>query len=344
MKKIKKGLKYLGLLLLVLAIAFHDLVIYGFSQARGQLKIVYNAVPIQQYLDDPDYPDSLKQKLLLIREVKEFAFDSLGIDYSENYSTMYDQQGKPLMFVVSACAPFQFEPREWSFPLIGTFSYKGFFNEKMAVDLEKKLAQEGLDTNIRTAGGWSTLGWFKDPVLSEMLKRDEGRLAELIIHELTHGTLFVKDSLKFNENLASFIGEQGALRFLKHQYGDDSEELKAYRHRLSDKNKYTQHILRGTWHLDSVYKSMPEDWAEEQKLKVKLETINEIVESIDTLGLNNYHLYRKFLEERTINNTFFMSYVRYQGHEEILKRELRERFKGNIELMLRNYKERYPSL
>ena len=74
--------------------------------------------------------------------------------------------------------------------------------------LEKELKEEGLDTNIRTAGGWSTLGWFEDPILSNMLNDSEAGFAELLIHELTHGTLFVKDSVRFNENLATFYWDQ----------------------------------------------------------------------------------------------------------------------------------------
>jgi predicted aminopeptidase len=54
------------------------------------------------------------------------------------------------------------------------------------------------------------LGWFTDPILSKMLMRSEGDLANLIIHEMSHATIFVKDSIEFNENLATFIGDRGA--------------------------------------------------------------------------------------------------------------------------------------
>lgn len=99
------------------------------------------------------------------------------------------------MYVVTACAPFAFQPRMWHFPVVGSFPYKGFFEKNKALAEAKKIKEEeGLEVSVRTAGGWSTLGWFKDPVLSNMLNRSEGDLANLIIHELTHGTLFVKDS------------------------------------------------------------------------------------------------------------------------------------------------------
>jgi predicted aminopeptidase len=52
-----------------------------------------------------------------------------------------------------------------------------------------------------------------------MLERGEGDLANLIIHEMVHATIFVKDSIDFNENLATFIGDRGAEQFLIATHG-----------------------------------------------------------------------------------------------------------------------------
>ncbi len=224
----KKIILSILIILIALIAINYELVNYGISQAKGQLKIVRNARPNQEVLHDPNFPDSLKTNLRLVDEIKKFAFDSLGINFSNNYSNVYDQKGKDLMFVVTACEPFKLEPKEWSFPIIGTFSYKGFFDKEKAISLENELKEEGLDTNIRTAGGWSTLGWFEDPILSNMLDDDEAGFAELLIHELTHGTLFVKDSLRFNENLATFIGIKGTELYLTRKYGEGNDLLVAY--------------------------------------------------------------------------------------------------------------------
>ena len=341
----KKKILY-GLLLLVTLVVLTNwnLIIYGISQARGQLEIVYNSQPIEVFLNDNDFPDSLKNKLRLIPEIKRFAFDSLGINYSENYSTMYNQKGKPLMFVVSACEPFKLEQKKWNFPFLGSFSYKGFFNKGMAGKLEEELKNEGLDTNIRTAGGWSTLGWFKDPILSGMLKRGEGQLAELIIHELTHGTLFVKDSLKFNENLASFVGENGALLFLKNHYGENSEYFKIYQQSLSDDELFKNYVLKWASKLDSTYGSFTAEMTVNEKLNVKTSMIKEFKEDVDNLNLNNKSRFVDFLNRQEINNTFFMSYIRYGVYQNLLKEELASKFNGDIKVMLKSYKQKYPSL
>jgi len=331
-------------LVFVWVIYNRELVSYGIAQAKGQLKIVRNAMPVEQYLSDPATPESMREKLLLVQEIRDFAFDSLGINHTDNYTTLYDQKNKDLMWVVTACEPFDLQPYEWKFPIIGTFSYKGFFEQEKAMSLKNALDLEGYDTNIRTAGGWSTLGWFKDPILSDMLKRPEGDLAELIIHELTHGTLFVKDSLEFNENLATFIGVKGAERFLEMKYGLRSEVYKAYTGSESDSRKYAAHMIRGANDLDSLYKAMNASLSIQQKKALKEEAISKIVNATDTLLLNQKERYRRYISSLNPNNAYFMSYLRYRGELEILEREFQEIYRSDIRAMLSAYKQKYPSL
>lgn len=344
MGSIKKVFFVVLALLAGLLIYHHKLVMYGLSQAGGQLEIVWHARPIEEALHDPDFPDSLKANLRLIDEIKRFAFDSLGINFSKNYSKVYDQKGRELMFVVTACQPFRLEPMQWSFPLIGSFSYKGFFNERKAIALEATLKDKGLDTNIRTAGGWSTLGWLQDPILSNMLAESEADFAETIIHELTHGTLFVKDSLRFNENLATFIGIKGTELYLMNKYGDNSQELLSYKNVWSDRNLVSEHILRGTFYLDSIYNNLDQDLDLEVKLKTKDAAIKKIIETIDTLALANKQRYINYYLKNRPNNTLFMSYLRYRGDLRILENELRDNYQGDVKLMLEDYKLKYPSL
>ncbi len=341
---VKKILFAFFFILLIFLIINFDLVIYGISQAEGQLTIIKNAKPIPEVLENPGFPDSLKTNLRLVEEIKKFAFDSLGINFSENYSTVYDQKGKELMFVVTACEPFMLVSKEWSFPLIGSFSYKGFFDEKKAQKLEKELKEEGLDTNIRTAGGWSTLGWFKDPILSNMLADDEADFAELIIHELTHGTLFVKDSVRFNENLATFIGIKGTERYLSEKYGPENKMLSTYQQQWKDRNKLTNHILKGANYLDSLYKTMKPEQFITLKLNIKETAIDHIINSIDTLDLSYKQKYLDYYRKLKPNNTFFMSYLRYRGEYTQLETELEHTYQNDIKKMLEDYKTKYPSL
>lgn len=344
MALIKKLLLAILFLIIVFLSFNHKLVLYGLKQGLGQMEIIINARPNAEVLDDPDFPDSLKVNLRLVDDIKRFAFDSLSINFSENYSTVYDQKGKELMFVVTACKPFELVPKEWKFPLIGTFSYKGFFDEQKAIALAAELKAEGLDSNLRTAGGWSTLGWLQDPILSNMLNDDEAGFAELIIHELTHGTLFVKDSVRFNENLATFIGIKGTELYLTAKYGVENENLLSYQKAWEDRNKLSEHILRGAVYLDSLYKSMDNDLSIETKQISKDDAINKIITSIDTLNLNNKQKYIDYFLKLKPNNTFFMSYLRYRGDLNVLEEELIDNYDGDIKKMLDDYKVKFPSL
>ncbi len=50
------------------------------------------------------------------------------------------------------------------------------------------------------------------------------------------------------------------------------------------------------------------------------------------------------MEDRDVNNTFFMSYIRYNGEIEILEEELKTTYDNDIKKLLSDFKERFPSL
>ena len=163
---LNKAFKFFSLFIFVFCFWNCNSIWYGIQQGKGQLKIVYGAEPVSQFLEDSTYSDSLKEKLRLIKEIKTFAIDSLGINPSENYEKLFDQEGKPVMWVVTACEKIKLEPYYWKFPFLGKFSYKGYFDQKKAIKEEQKLKDQGYDTDIGIVNAWSTLGWFKDPIMS----------------------------------------------------------------------------------------------------------------------------------------------------------------------------------
>jgi len=339
----KRAVYILLLLILATGIWHRALIYYGYVQAKGQLDIVFNARPVEEFLQDPNTPDSIISKLRLVEEVRNFAFDELGIEYSDNYTSMFDQKGKPLMWVVSGSEPFALKPYMWGFPIVGTFPYKGFFDPDMAVAERDRLMDEGYDSGIRNAGGWSTLGWLDDPILSEMLKREEGQLAELIIHELTHFTLFVKDSVEFNENLASFVGKQGAIQFLKGKFGSDSEELQTYLRSEEDYDKFVKYFIDGAQRLDSLYLGFPDELSDDQKIVLKNTLINDIVEGVDSLQFHQPERFHKKIRSENVNNTYFLSYLRYRSKQDIFMIEFENQHYNNVRSFIEHYKSIYPA-
>ncbi len=335
-----RTVEVLFILLLGWCVLNFRLVSYGVDQGIGELHIIRNARSIEDIIRDPAVPDSLKLKLNFIEEIKRFAVDSLGMKQSKNYTTFYNQHGKPLLWVLSASEKFALKSYQWKFPIVGSVGYKGFFRYEKGKKEENKLIEKGYDTDYNTTSAWSTLGWFRDPVFSNFLNRSAGQLAELIIHEMTHATLYLKSSVDFNENLASAIGEEGAEQFLIYKFGAESEELKDYRERNEDYNLFAAHFLYGARQLDSLYNHFA-SLSPEQKDQRKQKLINQIVTSLDTVSFHRKTRYTQLFEKKHFpNNAYFLGFTRYDSQKEEMKKELKKTFHGTIKLYLQSLKDK----
>lgn len=344
----KKWIKFvLNVFIICLALCcliWNQLVIYGLEQGAGQISLIIQAQPVEEILNDPTFPDSLKIKLKLVGEIKQFTVDSLGLNPSRNYTTVYNQHDKPVLYTISACEPFSFKAKEWTFPFLGAVSYKGFFDKKKAKNEFNKLILQGYDVDMYSPSGWSTLGWFRDPVQSNMLEKSNGVLTNLIIHELSHGTLYVKNNVNFNENLANFIGDKGTELFLKHKFGKDSPPYIKYEHRKADEKIFTNYMLSSTKRLDSLYHSFSTENEFIKKAKKK-QLITEIVLGVNRLPLYKPKNYFEFsLQAFSEGNAFFMSFTRYDSQYELFDKEFKEKFNSNLRDYLLFLKKTYPSL
>ena len=340
----KLSVKNIFLLLavaLAIVLAFNfKLVGYAIEQARGQVHVIWNARPIEEVLEDKSFPDSLKRTLRLVDKIKSYAIDSLHLKPNDNYTTVYDQKGKEILWVVTACDPYKFEPITWSFPIIGSFTYKGFFDYAKAVDLAKTQKDEGYDVHLRSVSGWSTLGWFNDPILSNMLNGGPGELANTIIHELTHGTIFIPDSMTFNENLATFIGNRGALNYLESEYGEASDEYQKYKSRKNDSRKITQHIVAGAKAIDSLYLSI-ENEPDSVKLLEKTKFIERIINEMDTISFSNKSFYSGYFDNYKPNNAYFISFLNYRERQQDFTLLMEDSLDSKLSFFIDYWKSNY---
>ncbi len=323
---------------------------HGYRLAKGQLIILLNTRPVTDVLADPAYPDSLKQKIKLIGAIKRFALDSLRLDPSGSYESFHDLKGKPLMWMLVGAEKYQLVPYEYRVPILGTFSYKGYFERDQLAEEDSLLRQRGYDTRVGTVAAFSTLGFFNEPILSSMLLETEGDLAELIIHELTHGTLFVKNNLEYNENLASFVGEYGALQFLAQKYGTTAAPYRDYLATKAFSERYDGHILRGTQSLDSLYQTFKPKTPVAVKDSLKWQTIRRIVVLSDTLTDERSRVRGRSVKKRRLdklnlpNNAYFMGYLTYRKQQNRFRQEFENRFGGDFARYLTYLKQTYPSL
>ena len=320
---------------------------YFYQQAKGGLEIAFNTRPLSAVLQDKSIPDSLKERILYIQEVRKYAIDSLGLqDNPAVYQTLYNQNGKSLVYLLTVAERYKMEAKEFQFPIvswiIGSFTYKGFFDSTAAAKEQTFWKSSGYDTEMGQGIAYSTLGWLPEPILSNMLYYPDGKLASLIIHEMTHGTIFVKNDHETSENLANFIGDYGAKRFLTFKYGTDSKAFKRYIQSRSFRNKFIKHLNRGTLKLDSLYQTFQPKFSAKYKDSLKYSLIEKIELSQDTIYQKLPNLQKlQFNKNDLPNNAFFVSFKTYNSKqnefESIFKNQFQENFTNFLAFMRKKH-------
>ena len=320
-----------SVLLISGSLCYGDVVGYLLKQGVGQARIITRSESRESYLAKPTTPPEHRQKLALVEEIRQYAFDSLGLKRTRSYTKVYDQKGKALLWVITASRKYALEAKTWKFPITGAVTYKGFFNKDDADAERARLEAEGWEVHTREVNAWSTLGYLPDPILSEMLNDSPGDMANVIIHELSHSTVFISGDVEESENLASFIGDVGAAQFLRMKYGDASQELFEYQTSDGDYRKLTQHLLRGANRLDSLYTApaftgFPA--AEKDTLKARL--VRHIMADMDTVSFSVSTRYSKLRKGRLPNNAFFIEFRQYNNRQNKYYDEFKNRFGENL--------------
>ncbi|MDR0786591.1 MAG: aminopeptidase [Gemmatimonadota bacterium] len=210
MKKRPASLFWIGTLLLVLGGCSP---VFAIRAGWAEVKILSRRQPIARLIADPGLPAGRRAKLQLVLSARDFAADELGLDAARSYTTFSQLDSDTLAFVLSAARKDSFEPYTWWFPFTGRVPYKGYFSEASARRAVQDLERQGYDAYIRPTAAFSTLGWFNDPLVSPLLRYDSVSLANTVIHEIFHNTLYVPGHAAFNESLAQFVGARGAIMF-----------------------------------------------------------------------------------------------------------------------------------
>lgn len=305
---------------------------YLLTQAKGQLSILVHTQNTKEILQNADTPAKTKEKLLLLNDILHFANTKLNLQTGNKYTRFYDQKGKKLIHLISACEPLSFQEYTWSYPLLGDLGYKGFFNEKDALDEKWKLLKSGYDVHSGGVAAWSLLGFFPDPVLSSMLNRKEGDLAELIFHELCHTRIYLKNQSTFNENVASAYGKAAAKKYLSVKYGIKSAELLNYEKSLQADTKLNLLMLECLQELENIYKSSHSGKLKTslkrsvlKKYCVKIHLLNDLTDLQKSKICKNLLL---------SGNAYLMTFKRYDSAEIYYSKEIKNRFSGNPEQWL----------
>lgn len=291
----------------------------GYLAKQGGYLLRYGsgARPVDAVIADPATPADTRAFLERVRDIKGFAVRELGLSNNENYTKYKVIDRDHLVDVVQACDAASFEAYTWDYPFLGRMPYRGYYERPDADAEAARLKKLGFDVIVRRVDAFSTLGFTKDPVYSFLEGYSPFQIASVIIHEQTHATLFLKGQSEFNEEMASFVGDEGAFEWLKETYGEDSPEYRDAVDSQADADQFISLLHGLSVRLKAVY-DMP--ITREEKLARKAEMIDEFTRGL-AAGEEPRFRSDKYahLEKLKLNNAYLSLYSLYTDDVPLLR-------------------------
>jgi predicted aminopeptidase len=230
---------------------------YLLQAGVGQVDLRLRARDIDQVLNDIGTELWVRRLLSQVASIKRFG-EREGLTPTANY-TQYAELPRPYaVWVVNACERLRFRDKTWAFPVVGSVPYLGWFHEEDAQRFAEGLRKEGWDVDVRGADAYSTLGWFKDPVLSTMLSTGRealGDLVNVILHESLHATVYFEGQTDINESLANFVADRLTVVYLDETLGPASPERAAYVAAAASGELRVRRLLEARQALSDLYAS-----------------------------------------------------------------------------------------
>ena len=232
---------------------------YYAQSVGGHLDMVRRARPVAEVIDDPATPVSLRDRLLLAREMRDFAVRELQLPDNRSYRSYADLRRNAAVWNVVAAPELSLELKRWCFMIVGCIGYRGYFDKDAAEREGAQLKAEGLDVNVYGVAAYSTLGrtdWLGgDPLLNTFIQWPELELARLIFHELAHQVAYAPGDTTFNESFATAVERLGGERWRRERGLPASDDAAIERRRREF--KVLGQRTRGE--LEALYRSSVSD-------------------------------------------------------------------------------------
>jgi predicted aminopeptidase len=231
-----------------------------YSQAiHGQTELLTKRQAIPKLIESTDTPAPLKEKFQRVLEIREFAQKELLLPVNGHYLNYVDLDRRHVVWNVYAAREFSLEPRAWWYPIVGRLTYRGYFSEPAAQKYAAAVGSDGWQVYIGGVDAYSTLGWFKDPVLSTFIERSDAELADTLFHELAHQKMFFSGDTDFNEAFATAVADEGVRRWMHSRNNDE-----AYQKFLTGRKRsalFIALVLAARQQLEALYAKPPTELA-----------------------------------------------------------------------------------
>jgi predicted aminopeptidase len=256
---------------LLVALSGCETISYYRQAIAGQYEIFSKQQPVKHLLAKKETPAALKEKLKLVLELRAFAETNLSLPVDGHYLKYANLNRKHVVWNVYAAPELSLEQKTWWYPVVGKLKYRGYFTEARATNYAAKLRRQCWDVYVSGVDAYSTLGWFKESLLSTFIDDKESDLAETLFHELAHQRVFIAGDTDFNEAFATVVGQEGARRWLRsRQKTDTIEEYSVW---LEREGEFV-HLVQGAREkLKAVYNAPQE---EASKRAAKTDIIEEL--------------------------------------------------------------------
>jgi len=247
---------------------------YYKQSVLGQLEIVRRGKHINDVLAQGRLTDDQHARLKSVQAVRDFAATTLSMSFNASYTRYVDLGRNYVVKNLVAAPEFSTQLHQWCYPFIGCASYRGFFDLQQLEQWRTELVSDGFDTTVYDVKAYSTLGWFKDPVMHSFLSLSQGQLVELILHELAHQQLYIKGDSLFNESFATAVAEAGGQRF--HGAHTNATRTEAHRNKMRTLNQ-TINTMAGQAKeiLDELYAAPLTKQAKREKKKAIFDNLQD---------------------------------------------------------------------
>ncbi len=222
--------------------------------AGGQLELINGQRRLDRAIAAEQDPER-RALLQAVPDAKRFAQEVLALPTGKSYTGYFATEREGMTYVLTASERTRLHAYAWWFPIVGTVEYRSYYDKREAEAAAAELEARDYDTWVSPSRAYSTLGFFRDPVTTTMMRDGLPSFVDVLFHELAHVRLYVPGHTEWNEALATFVGETGAEQYFARARFANSAWPAQMRKRAAQKHELDILIVGACDGLERLYAS-----------------------------------------------------------------------------------------